>query len=246
MLNSDRFLDAFNTIERYVRRSAGVGPTEPFTSAAHRASKSDANVRHYLDTLLEYAQLRNAIVHGPRGERVLAEPNDCVVAEIEKIAAHLTAPPSVTDFMNRNVITLQSTAPLSQAIRVFRDETFSQIPVYTGKKFTGLLTTTAVVRWLGKQIDGGQVNLEQVTVQDVLDATGNEKRYLFMSRQASAFDVIEAFEKFQRSGKRLRAVLVTETGRPDQALLGILTAWDLQAVYQALESGISMPEPPEE
>ena len=76
MLNSDRFLDAFNTIERYVRRSAGVGPTEPFTSAAHRASKSDANVRHYLDTLLEYANCAT-LSSTDRGERVPAEQRLC-------------------------------------------------------------------------------------------------------------------------------------------------------------------------
>lgn len=242
MLNSDRFLDAFNTIERYVRRSARVGPTEPFVSSVHRASKSDSKVRHYRETLLEFAQLRNAIVHGPRGERVLAEPNDCVVAEIERMAAHLTEPPKVTDFMNKNVITIQSSAPLSQAVRVFRDETFSQIPVYTGKRFTGLITTTAVVRWLGKQLNDSQVILEPVTVQEVLQTTGNEKRYLFMPKGANAFEVIAAFENFQRSGKRLRAVLVTDGGRQDQVLLGILTAWDLQAVYQSLESDYLLQE----
>ena len=55
--------------------------------------------------------------------------------------------------------------------------------------------------------------------QDVLTPLAT-KNILFMSRQVR-LDVIEAFEKFQRSGKWLRAVLVTETGRPDQALLNL-------------------------
>jgi len=239
MLNSDRFLDAFNTIERYMRRSAGVGPAEPFVSSVHRASKTDAKVRHYRETLLEFAQLRNAIVHGPRGERVLAEPNDHVVTEIERLATLLTAPPKVTEFMNTNVVTIQAGDPLSRAMQVFRDQSFSQIPVYEGKRFFGLLTTTAVVRWLGKQLQDGHVTLDPATVQDVLQAAGEEKRYLFVSQGVTAFDVAAAFDKFLRRGERLRAVLVTAGGDPNQPLLGIFTVWDLQAVYRTLESGYS-------
>ena len=242
MLNSDRFLDAFNTIERYVRRTIEVGQSEPFVSGVHRASRTDSKVRHYRETLLEFAQLRNAIVHGPRGERVLAEPNDSVVMEIERIANLLTAPPSIADFMTKEVITIQGSEELARAVLVFREESFSQIPVYAGHRFTGLLTTTAVVRWLGKQLQNGSFSLGSVTVREILESAGKESGFSFMPETATAFDVIAVFERSHRRGERLRAVLVTDDGGRDSPLLGILTLWDLQAAYQSLEAGNSLLE----
>ena len=234
MLNSDRFLDAFSTIEKYTRIAARAKPGDSFTGNVHRAAKYDATIRRYSDILIEYAQLRNAIVHGPRGERVLAEPNDEVVADIERIARLLAEPPPLDRFMNRSVTIMQADEPLLKAIRLFREATFSQIPVYRGKRFVGLLTTTAVVLWFGDHIQNGCVQVDSVRVEEVLGTGGEEKRYLFLPRQSTAFDVLEAFEDYQRRGQRLRAVLVTEHGKPDEGLLGIVTVWDLQAIYGVL------------
>jgi CBS domain-containing protein len=233
MLNSDRFLDAFYTIEKYVRRASGADSTDTFTGSVHRSAKADPRVQRYKNTLIEFAQLRNAIVHGPRGDRVLAEPNEEVVAQIEQIARLLTAPPRVTEFMKRNVVTLQADEPLRRALTTFRDSTFSQIPVYRGKQFAGLLTTTALVRWLAEHLENEAISVDQARVADALP--GGEPRHRFLSAKASAFDVLDAFERYQRQGKRLRAVLITQNGQPNEGLLGILTAWDLTAIYDALE-----------
>lgn len=236
MLNSDRFLDAFSDIEKYIRETSGARYGDSFSGSVPRAAEKDVKVRRYENALIEFAQLRNAIVHGPRGERVLAEPNDQVVAEIEQIAKMLTSPPPVSQFIRRDAVALQAGEPLERALRVLQKEGFSHLPVYEGKRFSGLLTTNAIVKWLSDHLDNNPAEAaRQTPVKKVLNYGGTEPRYLMMSRRATGFEVLSAFEDYQRNGQRLNAVLITENGKADESLLGILTAWDLPAIYEAIE-----------
>ena len=53
--------------------------------------------------------------------------------------------------------------------------------------------------------------------------------YAFASMNAYADEVIDLFEQKLEDGKRVRLVLLTASGRPDDRLRGILTPWDLIA-----------------
>jgi hypothetical protein len=85
MLNSDRFLNAFNSIERYLREFAKQGKETRFYALVDLASNSNPAVRRFKDDLKEFADLRNAIVHERTDGHVLAEPNDKAVNEIAAI-----------------------------------------------------------------------------------------------------------------------------------------------------------------
>jgi len=63
MDNSERFMQAFRSIEGYLRKINEDYRVDGFARSLRDASKSDKTLRNYLDILLEYAELRNAIVH---------------------------------------------------------------------------------------------------------------------------------------------------------------------------------------
>ena len=52
----------------------------------------------------EYGDLRNAIVHDRADGKVIAEPNDDVVVQIEKIAALLLEPRRLYRFFRKKVL----------------------------------------------------------------------------------------------------------------------------------------------
>jgi hypothetical protein len=61
--NGDRFEVAYNKIDALLRKKVGRERSSAFSSVVMEAAKKDATVRAYKDDLLEYGDLRNAIVH---------------------------------------------------------------------------------------------------------------------------------------------------------------------------------------
>ena len=93
--NYDRFLNAYTSIERELKRLAGSAHEQRFAELVRHAGQSNSAVRHYQEDLHELHDLRNAIVHDRRGGTPIADPNAWAVNKIESIAAVLQTPPKV-------------------------------------------------------------------------------------------------------------------------------------------------------
>lgn len=216
MLNSDRFLKTFNMIEHHLRKVTKKEKDTTFSTLIDLASRSDAAVRALKEDLKEFAELRNAIVHDVRkwkDGRPIAEPNDWAVAEIERIASLLTDPPKVIPLFQKKVFTLEVNDPIAKAVKSMFDHSFSQIPIYDGQEFMGLLTTNTVVRWLGACVAEDILSLTETSVASVLSYTEDPDNYCFFGRKATLFEALEKFQDYARDGKKLEAILITESGK---------------------------------
>jgi hypothetical protein len=96
--NADRFLTAFVSIEKYLRRRTESDRLISFYALIEKTVQKDASVRAYEIDLKEYADLRNAIVHERSGGQPIAEPHDDVVRRIELLTDIITRPPGVEVF----------------------------------------------------------------------------------------------------------------------------------------------------
>lgn len=233
--NSGRFLDAFRAIERSLRKRTGRGKEQGFYSLVDLAADFDAAVRYYRDDLKEFADLRNAIVHERGDGRVIAEPNAWAVARIERIASSLTDPPKVIPLFQLPVCTLGPLDSLARAVRVMLVESFSQIPIYHGERFRGLLTANTIARWLGTQVDQDIFSLAETQLEEVLTFTEDKNHCTFLGREASLFDALARFHTSAAAGVDLEAILITHSGAPTQKPLGIITIWDLPRIHQELK-----------
>jgi predicted transcriptional regulator len=237
MVNSQRFLNAFNSIERHLHKLVKKEKVTSFYSLVDSAGESNAAVRHFKTDLKEYADLRNAIVHERTDEHVIAEPNDEAVAHLERIAFLLLDPPKVLPDFQSQVRTLAITDPIANAVKVMYEQSFSQMPIYDAKTFSGLLTTNTVARWLGDNVQTGIVSLNDTLVAHVFNNyTENKDNFSFLARDSTLFDVMEKFQKYQKGGKRLEAMLITDSGKLSEKLLGIITIWDLPRIQEKLGS----------
>lgn len=234
MTNAERFLDAFARIERRVKRLAGARPTEAFSAVLGQAARANSAVRRYQDDLREFAELRNALVHRRAGGDIIAEPHDSVTAEIEHIAELVTAPPPAMRLFARRVRTIDERAPLTEALAIMRREGFAQIPVQRDGRFQALLTADVLTRWLTASVENGFPDLGAVSVGDVC-VYARDAEWDFLPRTASVFDALERFRRPERVGRRLYALLITEHGRANEGLLGIITVADLPRALAAVD-----------
>ncbi|MGB4331338.1 MAG: CBS domain-containing protein [Dethiobacteria bacterium] len=231
--NADRFLNAYAQIEQSLRKIVAPDRHLRFFELVKCACKSEPLVRQYKVDLLEFGELRNAIVHNRTDGRVIAEPDDEAVAAIERIATHLVEPPRVLPLFKKNVLTVDVQDPIDKAVKLLYHYSLSQLPVAEKGITVALLTTNTITRWLGKCFEK-KVFSEETAVKEVLKYTEHDDNFRFISAVATLFEVQDLFYRYYQQGRRLDAILITSSGSLAEPLLGIVTMRDLPLVQKEL------------
>jgi predicted transcriptional regulator len=235
MLNSEKFLSIFETVEKALKKMVSPKTHIPFYSLVDQATRLNKAVGRFEKTLKEYADLRNAIIHERTDSHVIAEPNDQAVADFGNIKEVLLNPPKVIPQFQAQVTSCEITEAIAKAVSLMNKKSFSQIPITAEEKTVALLTAETVARWLASETLNELVSLLDTKIGDVLKHTENTNNYLFLSRNATLFDVLAKFEYFSANGLKLDAILLSQDGRPGQAILGIITVSDFPKILEKLK-----------
>ncbi|MEK4405792.1 CBS domain-containing protein [Sporosarcina sp. FSL K6-6792] len=229
--NSDRFIFAFNRIEKSLEKISGLSNYMSFQRLIDKSKHLNAVIRKFERDLRECGDLRNAIVHNRTDiEYAIAEPHDDIVELIEYIDRELSKPVTVGDMFLRKVHILQATDTLAYGLRLIREKKFNQIPIYQSNKFIGLVTATGITYWLADNMTDEIISREMPTLLDIYSHEKQKNTYRFIRMDLSVYEAEEYFKKSVAEGKRLEALLITESGRPEEKLLGIITPLDLMKI----------------
>lgn len=229
--NVERFIAAFNRIERTLREIVEAKAFMPFYRLLNEAKKKNPLVRKYEDELRVYADLRNVILHNwVSVEHVIAEPYIAVVEKIEMIDEALAKPKTVGNLFRKQVRTFQMDDSLASTLKVIHKRKYTQFPVYEGRQFKGLVTTVGITNWLAKSMQGQYLPKHVPTLRDILHHEKGEVNYRFIGRHMTVYEAEEIFENNIGRGCRIEALLVTEHGRPHQKLIGIVTPMDMLTI----------------
>ncbi|MEM8858319.1 MAG: CBS domain-containing protein [Chloroflexota bacterium] len=236
MKNSTRFLNAFVSIEEYLRqKTANQDGHMGFSQMIRYVGKKEKAVSTLEYDLKEFAQLRNAIIHERAGDEVIAEPNDLVVKAIEHAAEMINRPPTVFPLFKRQVITIQPDTVLRKALKIMYSSGVSKLPVIESGECVGVLTSNIITRWLGDCVENNAIEFDATMAATVLKFGRKRDRYTFISRRTDLFSAIDMFEDYERKGQRLHAILITENGKQMEKILGIMTVSDLPKAIQAVD-----------
>ncbi|RLQ90384.1 CBS domain-containing protein [Planomicrobium sp. Y74] len=226
--NSERFLIAFNKIEKLMKGMVDRKDHFSFFKAIELSKKEHAAIRKYEDELREFGDLRNAIVHHRTDtEYAIAEPHTEIVELIEHIEKLLSEPVTVGTSFARKVHTFQAEDTLSEVLRKVRDKNFKHIPVYHNDEFMGLLTANGIMRWLAATVEEEVISREITTMDDILKYEKNGNTYRFIASNTPVYEAEEVFKNSVLSGHKLEALLITRNGKEDETLTGIITPIDL-------------------
>ena len=234
MENSERFLNAFASIEKHLKKLCKSDAWTTFSQVVNESSKKTSAVRRYEDDLREFAELRNAIVHDRGGGNVIAEPNSKAVEAIEQILGIIKNPPKVIPTFQVNVLAFDILTPVGIAVESMAKRDISQVPITENAIFKALLTTDTITRWLGLSVKEDIFSLSECTIGKVLEYSKTSCNYHFISKKITLFEAMEAFHKFENQGKRLDAALITEKGIANEKIIGIVTVADFPKMIQRI------------
>ena len=229
---SERFIMAYNRIDKQLQKRARLDHYVGFSQLVRRVARKDNMFAQFADDLLEFAELRNAIVHEVvEPEQIIAEPHASVVERIEQIAEIVERPPLVIPKFQREVYVVCSEDSILDVLALAREHGYTQFPVYDADdQFRGLLTDRCIARWLTFELEKVMLNvIEDIAVADVMvyDKTGGDN-VSFLPQNATVFDAYSEFEHHMvYDYPRLEAILITTNGRKNEKLLGIITPWDI-------------------
>ena len=225
--NATRFLDAYASIERSLNRQLSKNDYVPFKKLVRLAAKNNAVVAKNEETLKEYSDLRNAIVHQrSRTEEIIAQPVDSAVENIERIAELLDADENILTFATTPVTTADETTTVSEAYALLHDVGGDKLPVYISGEFAGIVTMSQIAGWCV----AGKPSTEQA--KKLIGEDSPET--VFMKRTQSIMEAVLFFDQHMKESDDAPVILVTQTGDMHEPPLGILSSHDLSRILAAL------------
>lgn len=225
-----RFLNAVARIERTLKERHADAAGEPGLGALVRRLRTSPVVAPYERELLEFAQLRNTIVHNPYVADIpIAAPLVSTVERIEQIAGKIASPATVRQALEgRSAFRTVSRDDLVHELlpQMLRED-FSQLAVHDDGPGATILTTNTIARWAASCLESsGEGILPVAEVGTVLEFAEREL-VRFVRPTTPAANILAMFS----AGGGPRAVLVTPTGTAAAQPVGILVAADLPRLH---------------
>jgi CBS domain-containing protein len=221
----ERYKVAYNTIDHYLRNLLKTDKTVSFSRLVNDyAARYPRWASH--DQLLLLGELRNVIVHFPEKEyEYLSIPTPIAVDNIERIRDVFLSTELVTPKFQRSVTSVDTNTTLSDVLKIVNDKEYSQFPVYRDNHFVGLLTENGVTRWLANYTSRvlTLVEFDEEIVDSVLHHEEKRPNYAFISRDLT---ILDAENKYV-ANPFLEALLITNHGKQDEKLIGIISRWDI-------------------
>lgn len=233
--NAMRFINAYNIIDQSLRSIYNYKRNLSFADVVRRSVPLNGVVRRYEDKLIDYARLRNSIVHNSTEDRVIAEPHIDVVVEMEHIAGLISSPPRVVDCIKKkDVKTLSARTSVGDGIIALSVTGFKSIPIYDNNILVGIIDSTQVVNVLGDVLRD-DVNIdkycEQTPILDILDLNNKDKTYIICSEALTVQQALDAFYH----NRKLLAIIITKHGTFAEKPINILTNADLLDLNKVID-----------
>lgn len=233
-MTTHEFLDTFKALELSLRVELKLPERAhiSFNEMMYRSHRRVFRSSYHQQILENAAQLRNLMAH----KHDVASIHPAFADHFSKVAERILNPLKAEHRMipYQNVETVELHDALGKAAKIMQVNRFQNIPVLRGEKLVGMFneSTLFYALMVEKKLN---VTLDTPlhTLRSYLYLADHPThQYTFVGRQETLDDIADRFSSFlTQDEKRLELVIVTEHGRVNETMLGILTPEELIDVY---------------
>lgn len=236
----DQFMAAFNDVEGHLKkvlyggREVGTPGFRKMLDLYH-AKHPRSLLPRDRDELIVLADLRNTLTHGlALDDSRLAQPTTAAVGAMQRVRDRFLQPPTCLSALKpHKPLVVAPDSSVRDALDQMYDLEFSQVPVYDGDRFIGLLTTNTVARWIGQQLREHDGLAEDTSVGAALAFQEDQERVEHVARTISTTEALRTFTLAAERGESLVALIVSNSGKPTEQPLAVVVAADLPALASA-------------
>ncbi len=232
--NAERFIEAYNRIDR---KLTDQGQDRPYVPFVKKVRESRLLVDPQRDFLYDCAHLRNAILHskGSHTGDPIADPRTDVVERIERVADVVEKPPTVLATLQpQRPVTLAASDDLSAFLSEVAHLDYSQAPVRFGPGKLGLVTTNAMTRWFAEQYIAGDGMLAgAATLGEIVSRAESIDSLQIANRHIT---VVQAWRIFAGLDVPMApaAIVLTKNGRQSETPLALVARSDVPKMLRAV------------
>lgn len=228
------FIEQFNLLEETLKKSLNKTWHVPFSQLIEEASKRDPFIRTHKMALQSINDLRNVLVH-EQGHAIYAIPSDEAIQILETIVDKYTKPKRLIDVCEKRVRVLHPHVEIMDVLKVMKRYDVSQMPVYDGSEFLGLLSGNVIAKWMADHLEEIQQNnlgSLEVTSSELLPYEGRKDRVGFLNKKMTVYEFIEMGTRNPSSSG---IYIITHSGSPHEKPLGIITHGDYPRIWNELK-----------
>lgn len=230
MSRTETFLDLYKQLEEELELKYRNSKRR-YSSVVFEYSKDpqSESVREKLDVVRE---IRNLLTHNPNIDgQAIVEPSEPVIRALEEILEFVKDPPKALEYATKGESIMKATLAnkVLRLMEVMDKNGFSHIPVMRDGYFIGVFSIGTVFRYVVRR---GEKITPETTLKDMADflpVADHLENYGFLPKDASFFQARGMFETVKAKNKRVAVIFITETGKSDERLLGMLTPWDVMS-----------------
>ena len=234
--NVSRFNHAFNELQEAVAEKLDKSPTTSFGTLLGLANyQKDKVISTYMDTLQFYREFRNLLTHKTiSGKEAIAIPSDLLIKEIEDITEKIKYPKTVKDLFLSTVVTFNQTDLLSSVLKIVKEKSYSQFPVFNHNKLVGVISEKGITNFLAHSISDDVITIKDITIKDIISVHEEENMYEVITADRSIFDIESIFNQRIKEGKTAYVLLISKNSRIQSPadIVGIITPWDLPEIVR--------------
>lgn len=234
----NKLVELFKELEEVIRKKCGLVGIKTdnvsIDSQIKELSKKNSVVRRYQDDLLIIKQVRNINTH-QRNDKYgyVVCPNPDMNIKLKSIIDEINNPPTI---YNSNMCikkqymyckTINDT--VESTIKDMVDKTYTHVPILENGIIKGVFSESSLLDIVNTE--SGIIIDKNTKFADILEYLKLEnhstEEFIFISRNKNIYDVEDIFKDYFIRKKRVGCVYITESGKADESILGMLTAWDV-------------------
>lgn len=234
----NKLVELFKELEEVIRKKCGLVGIKTdnvsIDSQIKELSKKNSVVRRYQDDLLIIKQVRNINTH-QRNDKYgyVVCPNPDMNIKLKSIIDEINNPPTI---YNSNMCikkqymyckTINDT--VESTIKDMVDKTYTHVPILENGILKGVFSESSLLDIVNTE--SGIIIDKNTKFVDILEYLKLEnhstEEFIFISRNKNIYDVEDIFKDYFIRKKRVGCVYITESGKANESILGMLTAWDV-------------------
>ncbi len=231
-MNTDnaKFFDLFKRIEGKL----GDSRMDHFMVKYNEATNKDTRLKHYKNQMKTLVKLRNIEAHHYKTNHFYDVSQNSIEI-LKKILDCIEKPRRAYDISikSSDMMICDIDDRLIDIVTFMGEKSYSYIPILKDKRFYGVFSSDVLFNYFFQTTESildDTVTLESLKDYLPIEAHFSEK-FKFVKRGTLLADVEKMLFKSYEKPKRLEAVFITENGKNDEELLGMVTAWDILNLY---------------
>ena len=225
---TEEFLDKYKQMENIVRNEYNLGDNDSIVNFLIN-SKEFKHIENELDLCRD---TRNLLSHNPKinGE-YLVYPSEEMIKLLDEVIQKVTKPLKASNVMVKKseLCFMSMQDKVKDAMTTMKEHSYKYIPILEDGVLVGMFSAKTILDIMTSEgVDAFKDDAIFESISKYISIENvSSKTFAFVGNSTPLCEVKDIFKEDVEHKERINIIFVTQHGKSDEKLLGIITAWEI-------------------